>query len=253
MNDLDLPPRRTLPPEVRERIRTKVTVARPRSRYRAPLTVAASVVVVIAGIVALHPAAGVKRPHTARPAASLTVTAPDRQTASDLGACGYVAATGVRYRDFPRWVPAPVFTATRGDDVRIVAFRADDGKAGFCEVRTNRVIVSDPIAAPMPIASTSDGHVRVEGLYVTQSGLLAGTATGVAALESWVVTRDLTMRSSPPPILVDGLFVMDVGTLAVGDHVEVQARNSAGAALVSGFLTYDPATNRPVGATGNPR
>jgi len=252
MNDLDLPPRRTLPPEVRERIRTKLHVERPRSRYRAPLTVAASVVVVVAGIVALHPVAGPKRPGTTRAAAALTLSTSDRHTSSDLGACGYVAATSVRYRDFPRWVPEPVFTATRGD-VRIVAFRAEDGKAGFCEVRGNRVIISDPVAAPMPIAHTSDGHVRIEGLYVTQSGLLAGTATGAAALECWVVTRDYKMRSSPPPVMRDGLFVMDVGTLAVGDRVEVQARNKAGTALTSGLLTYDPATNRPIGATGKPR
>jgi hypothetical protein len=212
------------------------------------------VVAVVAGIAALHTAADpTRRPGATRAAASLTLTAPDMRTDSDLGACGYVAATGVRYREFPQWLPEPVFTATRGDDLRIVAFRAEDGKPGFCEVRANRVIVSDPTGASMPIASTSDGRVRIEGLYITQSGVLAGVATGVAALECWVVTRDLKVRSSPPPVMRDGLFVMDVGALAVGDHVEVQARNSAGAALTDGFLTYDPATNLPVGATGKPR
>lgn len=254
MNDLDLPPRRTLPPEVRERIRTRVNAGRSRARYRAPQAVAASVVAMVAGIGAFHLAASpTKRPGATPAAASLTITAPDRQTDHDLGACGYVAATSVRYREFPHWQPEPVFTAARGDDLRIVAFRADDGRPGFCEVSANKVTVSDPTGASMPIAGTPDGRVRIEGLLMTQAGVLAGVATGAAALECWVVTRDAKVRSNQPPLLRGGLFVMDVGALAVGDQVEVQARNSAGAALTDGFLTYDPATILPVGATGKPR
>jgi hypothetical protein len=263
MNDLDLPPRRTLPREVRDRIRTKVNTRPPRLGHRAPLTAAAAaaaVVVVVAGIIALHPVLGPAAGpgsgslRTPTPAGRLALSSPDtRQTSQDLGACGYVAANSPRYRDFPTWEPEPVFTATRRNGNRIVAFVAQDGMPGFCEVEPGRVTVSDPTAAPMRVASASDGQVEINGLYLTRWGVLAGVAKGVTAVECSVVTTERTIRSIPLPVIDDDLFVADVGELVPGDVIELQGRDNAGLALVRGSLVYDPATVRPIGATGKPR
>lgn len=250
MNDLDLPPRRTLPPEVRDRIRTAIDVETPpAARRRAPLAVAAGVALLIAGIVAVQSTTG--PPDAPRSGSQkLSVVTPDSQTAEDLDRCADVATASPRASEFaPRSEWLPVFTATRGD-TRIVAFRTNDTEPMFCELDTDTITVSDPEAAPMEIAEGLNGTTLIYALYLSPAGLVAGVAKDVRGLECWVTSSDLKMRAVEPPILRDELFVMDVSALDPGDRVEVLGRDSAGIGVANGWLTYDPAEVRPVGATG---
>jgi hypothetical protein len=250
MNDLDLPPRRTLPPEVRDRIRTRIDVETPpATRRRAPLAVAAGVALLIAGIVAVQSTTG--PPDAPRSGSQeLSVVTPDSRTSEDLDRCADVATASPRAEEFaPRAEWLPVFTATLGD-TRIVAFRTNGAEPMFCELTADTITVSDPDAVPMAIAEGRGGTTLIYALYLSPAGLVAGVAKDVSGLECWMITSDLDMRAVESPILRDELFVMDVSALDPGDRVEVLGRDSAGIGVANGWFTYDPAEVRPVGATG---
>ncbi|QRP45221.1 hypothetical protein [Amycolatopsis sp. FDAARGOS 1241] len=153
----NLPPRRELPPEVRDRIRVRVaegTRADAKSR-KSGWAVAATVVALAGGVVAVTQV--VPGP----------VQAPAGSANRNLDRCWAAAqqehVTGLP--DRTRWVVASVHA--QGDDV-VVAFTADD-KPAFCEVTPSTVTMSDPAAVPARPPGQAAGV-----LLTTASGLVAG-------------------------------------------------------------------------------
>lgn len=260
MNDLDLPPRRELPSEVRDRIRTAVhadTTPSRRSRYRAPLAVAAGVAALVAGLVAIRPLTDPGSDLDAGGSASASVgpfTVASGANDEDMGYCTSVAALSPPGGDFAPFVPEPAFTATRLGGDRIIAFRnsGKDGTPGFCELDSETATLSDPLGSSITMAD--EGDAQVFAFYLSPSGLLGGIAHGMTALEFWVMGTDQNgnpvIRSLPSPVFEDGMFVLQVDELMPGDTVEVLGRDSAGISVVTGRFTYDPATVPPIGATG---
>lgn len=275
MNDLDLPPRRTLPPEVRSRLRTRVTPTAPPSwavRHRAPLSVAAAVAVVAAGAVIIGQSvagtpddfrAGETPPGstTSVPAPSSTYTTlpippvdlipPNAQTTEDLDHCGAAVEASPRANEFaPRSDWEPVFTAVK-DSVRVTAYREYGSRPGFCEINGTTARVSDPSAEPMSLGM-GDG-VDMYALYLGSSGRLAGVAQGVSALEFDVISPDPGLgayaREKATPVFQDELFVVDVGPMTPGTKIIVKGLDDGGKVLLQGEWAYDEAKVRPVGAT----
>jgi hypothetical protein len=270
MNDLDLPPRRTLPPEVRGRIRTRVTPTATPSwtvRHRAPLSVAAAVAVVAAGAVIIGQSvagtpddfrAGEVPPtsvtgqtptYEIQPIPTVDPIPPNAQTTEDLDHCGAVVEASPRAHEFaPRSSWEPVYTVVRGS-VRITAFREYGGKPAFCEIDGPTATVSDPSAETTQLAM--DGGIDIYALYVGQSGLVAGVAQGVSYLEFGVVHPDPSngtfAYAKAMPAFQDELFVVDVGGLGEGSKLIVRGK---GDSKISAEWAYDPAKVRPVGATG---
>ncbi len=272
MNDLELPPRRSLPPEVRARIRGvtdsgRAEPPRQESRYRGPLAVAAGVAVLAAGAVVLGQSVNGTpedfRPGTTPPTTTavpvqgpeLTVTEPDATTTEDLDRCGAAAAASPRADEFaPRAAWEPVFTAT-DDVVRVVAFREYGGKPGFCEVTETTATVSDPSAETMPLgidlAQTPTGDLYA--LYVSPTGMIAGVAQNVDSVEFGVTSPDpargVTVRMTSPSVLRDELFVVNLGALGPYSRIDVTTNDLDGENSARGEWTYDPDEVRPIGAT----
>ena len=135
-----------------------------------------------------------------------------------------------------------------GSLVRVTAFRDPGGRPGFCEAtelihedpskRSWMATVSDPSAEPIPLATGINGEFF-------NTGLLAGVAEGVDSLE-FAATNPHPDTGEPiryecPPVLYDGLFLVEVGGLHVPSSVEVTGFDGAGDEVVSGEWTYDPA------------
>lgn len=269
MNDLDLPPRRTLPPEVRDRIRTRVARTTPPSwavRHRAPLSVAAAiaaVAVVAAGAVVISQSvagdfrSGETPPevstYQALPRPTVDLIPPNAETTKDLDHCGAAVEASARANEFaPRSAWEPVFTVVQ-KGVRITAFREYGGKPGFCEIDSGTTArVSDPSAEPMPLAM--DGGADIYALYLSPNGLLAGVAQGVAFTEFSVTGIDPSngadVNANALPASQDELFVVDVGELTQGNKINVNGFDDQGKIVVSGEWTFSPAKVRPIGATG---
>jgi hypothetical protein len=274
MNELNLPPHRTLPPEVGERMRARVFAEHRRSRLRVPLAAAAGVAVLAAGAMIVgQSVAGTPddyRPGTTPATATTTTTTspggtmapiqpltsepPDERTTEDLDRCGAVAAASERAREFaPRSAWEPRYTVSRRGH-RITAFAEYGGKPGFCDVTATTATVSDPSAETMNLGIAdipNSKPITVDGLYLSEAGLLAGVAQGTPEL-GLAITHDSERRFSKP-MLRDETFVVDVGTLAAGDVVDVWAFDDDGNVLASGRWTFDPAKVRPVGATATDR
>ncbi|HEY2060667.1 MAG TPA: hypothetical protein VGH57_20025 [Amycolatopsis sp.] len=159
----DLPPRRELPPEARERIRLRFRAALDQpARNRRPIwLVAAAVVLLAAGAVF---ATGVLRDDkSGLPPASR----PGDLASSTLDRCWAAAQAEGRtgpLADRGQWVATAA--ESRGDDV-VVAFTVG-GKPVFCETTATTVTLSDPAAQP----------ARPGG---QDAGVLLYTATGVVA------------------------------------------------------------------------
>jgi hypothetical protein len=267
---VDLPPRRTLPPEVRDRIRrTALAPAAPPPwtvRYRAPLSVAAGVAVLaVAAIVIGQSVAGTPdgfRVGTTPPDSSRlaplasgvdpTPIPPDTRAVEDLDHCATVAAASPRAHEFaPRAEWTPVLTAVQGN-VRLVAFHDGDGKPGFCEIDGNTATLSDPSAEPMRLATASAGSAPADiyALYLSRTGLMAGVGQGVNQVNYNVTPLKPLGVAHIASIEEDDLFVLQLDELAPGDTVEFSGYDAAGNETARGTWTYDPAKVRPVGATG---
>jgi len=284
MNDLDLPPRRTIPPEVRDRIRGVtdsglVEPPRQTTRYRGPLAVAASVAVLAAGAVVLGQSVngtpddfrpGATPPasttttvpgetHEVEPFPELTGTAPNARTTEDLDRCGAAVEASSRANEYPpRTAWEPVYTVTRGD-ARVTAFREYGGKPGFCEVDATSATVSDPSAETMPLGIDMENLPTGDlyALYVSPTGLVAGVGQGMPGLRFGVSNNDpvnggVAHRKSTP-VFQDELFVVDVGGLANGSRIDVTVLDEHGGDVARGEWAYDPAKVRPTGATINDR
>ena len=277
MNDLNLPPRRTMPPEVRDRLRTRVFTDEQPTRLRAPLAAAAGVAVLAAGAmivsqsVAGTPAdyrpgtsptstttsATPETPETAWPVAGaagplLRIRPPDAHSADDLDRCGAVAAASPRAGEFaPRSSWQPVFTVSRQNH-RITAYREYGGKPGFCDVTATTATVSDPSAEPMDLGVNGGIQpINTDGLYLSDSGLLNGVAQGYPEL-GFAIVHDGERRLARPT-LRNELFVVDLSGLVDGDVLEVRAFAGDGSVLASGETTFRTANVRPVGATATDR
>jgi hypothetical protein len=277
--NLDLPPRRELPFEVRERMRARVAAgldAEPgrADRLRGPLAVAAGVTVIAAASVAILAQSTAGSGHssgstpTGRPTTTTAVpTLPDpvltTGKAEDLDRCWNVVQTSPRMPEFgPRqnW-KASWATALNGH--RITAFRAGD-RPMFCDTTTTTATVSDPTAEPMPmLAEDTDYHGPAEphALYLSPAGVLTGVAPGASRLQCTVGILDAT-TSGPGTrygtrlagtVVQDGMFAMWVGDLKDGDELRTATFDAADKLLSLGGFRFERAHVRPVGATGTNR
>jgi hypothetical protein len=255
MNALDLPPRRPLPRETRDRIRrsvgTGIAVA-PR-RTRIPLAAAAAVVLLAAGAVMVANWAPSGDRDEWPPAAgdSVTMALPDARTDEDLDRCADVATASPRADEFaPRSEWSPRFTATAPDGARITAFVGKNRAAAFCEVTTTTATVSDPTGGWVVLADTPTGMrpASAHAVYLSTTGVLAGT-TDVEALEFSLV-RGTKIVPAGVPALRDGMFVVDLGEFDAGDSLSVIGRDSLGLSVVSGMLALTPQSLPAPGVTG---
>lgn len=280
MNELNLPPRRELPDDVRDRIRTAVHAESPPARtvrWRAPLAVAAGVAALVAAVIVVRPA---DDPQTATQppvpvrSGDLTLTQPDAQTDKDLDRCAAVAAKSPRAHTYsPRDTWVPVFTVhrdileygpmtpadteppspTKAGESRVVAFRQAGDKPVFCEIYQDWITLSDP--APdyplVTLAKNEDVDIHVE-FMPHRSNIMLGVAQGVTALDSRIVPyHDLRQVSENPPALVqDGLFALQTDKLVTQDRVEVVGYDSAKVIVVSGGHAFDQSIIWPAGAAG---
>jgi hypothetical protein len=267
MSDLNLPPRRPMPPDVRDRVRGRVFAGHglARTGARAPLAVAAGVIVLAASAaIVAQSVAGT--PDDFRPGTTTSTTTsttaqppppvrfrplpaapPDAHTTDDLDRCGAVAAASPRAAEFaPRSAWQPVYTVNRRGH-RITAFREYGGKPGFCDVTATTATVSDPSAEPMSLGIGGSEPINVEALYLSGGGLLGGIAQGVHELGAAVGDE------FSKPVLRNEVFVVDVGELADGDVLHVGAFDGDGNVIADGQMTFDHEKVRPVGATATDR
>jgi hypothetical protein len=279
MNELNLPPRRELPDDVRDRIRTAVHAESPparTSRWRAPLAVAAGVAALVAAtLVIVRPAddlqVGTQPPVPVR-SGDLTLTQPDAKTDKDLDRCAAVVAKSPQAHKYtPRDTWAPVFTVHRDilehgpmtpDDIeppsptkvgeaRVVAFRQAGDQPVFCEIYQDTVTLSDPNPdyPLVTLAKNDDADIHV--VFMThRTNIMFGVAQGVTALDSKIVPyHDLRQVSENPAALVqDGLFALQTDKLVTQDRVEVVGLDSAKAIVVSGGHAFDQSIIWPAGA-----
>ena len=257
MNTLDLPPRRPLPRETRDRVRRTIdtgTMA-PQRRSRAPMAAAAAVVLgaavafVATSVTRESPPAAMPYPGDFR---TPTMVVADGHTDEDLDRCADVATASPRAADFaPRRQWRPRFATALPDGTRVTAFVSRGGTPSFCQVTTAAATVSDPKAEPVPIATGATGQrpASVEGVFLSPAGVLAGVADGVAALEFSLVRDGRTVPLAVPTVR-QGLFVVEIGAFDPEDAVEVVGRDRQGMAVVSGSLSLAPADRPAMGVTG---
>ena len=169
-DELRLPARRDLPPEVRIRLRATVAagLARPAFRRGRVLAVAAAVVLVVAGA-AVGTQVFRSRPAEVPVGSEVPAGSADLATRT-LDRCWAAVRTAGKTDRVParaEWATA--YTATQGDDV-VVAFTAG-GKLMFCEATSTTVTLSDPDATPAYAPGNRTGL-----LLYTGTGLVAGVA-----------------------------------------------------------------------------
>ncbi|MEU3769782.1 hypothetical protein AB0E55_32390 [Amycolatopsis keratiniphila] len=206
-DDLGLPGRRELPPEVLDNLRMSLRegMGKPARRRWPIVAAAAAVVLVLAG--ALVMTVVIREPDRQGPAVASdpdfaldlpkAVPAMDRCWAA-LQSRG--RATGFPARD--EWVPqftvAPSWTS-----VTVVAVRAG-GKIFFCETTSITVTVSDPNAAPSYATGT-----KAAALLMSRAGTVAGVADpGWEKIEVFSRTADSTASADVPVFRNGNLFVV---------------------------------------------
>ncbi len=263
MNALDLPPRRTLPDETRDRIRRSIDtgIGAARRRFRAPLAAAAAVVLLAAGAVVLvrwAPDGEDGQPPAAtapgRPVVPpVTMVLPDERTGEELDHCADVVATSPRAAEFgPRSGWRPKFTATAPDGARITAFLGGGVTPTFCEVTATTATVTDPTGGWTVLGDTpmSTHPASVLAVYLSPTGVLTGVVNGVDALE-FSVARDLKPVPVSVPAVRDGLFVVNLGRCGADEYVNVIGRDSKGLSVVTGMVSCTafapPAATGPIG------
>jgi hypothetical protein len=260
MNTLDLPPRRPLPRETRDRMRRTIdtgTMGPPR-RSRAPLAAAAAAAVVLGAAVAFVSTSVTRddQPVATPPDTEFqapTMAMAGSHTEEDLDRCADVATASPRAADFaPRRQWHPRFTAALPGGTRVTAFVSAGGTPSFCEVTVTTATVSDPKADWVPMAGTSAAErpASVEGVFLSPAGALAGVADGVTALEFSIVRDGGRVVPLAVPTLRQGLFVVDLGAYRDKDAVQVVGRNSQGLSVVEGWLDLSPADRPAPGVTG---
>ncbi|MGW4483694.1 hypothetical protein ACWEOE_07615 [Amycolatopsis sp. NPDC004368] len=188
----NLPPRRELPPEVRDRIRYRVNVGLvAEKKSRRPMWLAAAAVVVLAaGAVfatgVLRDGDGDRNHAPLAPAAPTTASPGELQDAVDR--CWNAAKTRGYRLALPRdWQLKIIF---KHKDTLFLAAMIGD-KPLFCETTLTSVTVSDPAAKPVPVPRT-------------QSTVLLRTVDGVVAGMADPAWRQVAASTPDATILPDG-------------------------------------------------
>jgi hypothetical protein len=271
-----LPPRRELPPDVNERMFSRLVTGMneaPPSRFerlRGPLAVAAGVTVIAAGALMIpQSTTGSDDPNrvgtpptsktspTSRPRTSPTPIPPtplplkqlNQQMKDDLDRCGTVVANSPRANEFPpRESWQPVFTVELNGH-RITAYREYGTKPGFCDVTATTATVSDPSAEPMRLFASEAGKlVDIDALYLSPAGILVGTATGITTMEvqvSVLVGPNEFLPRTETATVQSKLFAVHVGQLKDGDELVTKPDGAQGSGM-----RFEQAKVRPIGATG---
>jgi hypothetical protein len=176
----------------------------------------------------------------------------------DLDRCAAVAGARPRAGEFaPREQWRPGYAVEHGGH-RIVAFTMPAGMPMFCDTTARTVTVSDPSAAPMslgqenlvspptsgsPHSTVTRPAVDLRGLYLSEAGILAGSAAGAHAVEPFVSTRSHGQEITA--VMVDGLFMAEVGDLRDGDFVATTAKDVRGRRIAGGAFDFDPVPGPP--------
>lgn len=214
MNDLDLPPHRSLPTSVRDRMRARLdgpdTAERAASRRsRGPLAVAAGVAVLAAGAVMIAQsvtgASGGYQPGEAPPATTTTPsdTTMDRSAMDGVLNTCLTAVAGQGYPPREAWRPV---LGAREHGVTVVMARAQD-KPYVCQLTATSVTMSNP-AGDVPRSQDTTAGL----LLNTPEGVVAGVAerawkhVGVLAVDGENVMTSTVAHTR------DGLFFLVRGS-----------------------------------------
>jgi len=226
MSDIQLPPRRPLPPQVRGRIRARA-LARPqprRSRFplpRAPFAVAAGVAMLAAGPVivgqSVHGGPGDPGQRQAPPTGTSSASRPlDLARAStELDRCwAAVQQEGKRdrYPDRGRWRAV----STSGYMWVTVTTAFADGKPIFCQTTVTTVRVSLPTDKPAYAAGSTTA-----ALFITPEGIIAGVRDPLWPGMGIFVGNGSFSVGSTPDLLPYNLFV-DVVRERVKDSTKLE-------------------------------
>lgn len=211
MNDLELPPRRPLPPAVRARLRARVDREAPRRAwFRGSLAAAAGVAVLAAGAMMISQSVGDDSQPATAPTTTTTTAGQDLLELTLDRCVAAVAGQGYPPRD--QW---QLVLGASEHDVTVVAARAG-GRPFFCQATENMVTMSNPAEVP-----------RSPGLLLnTPEGVVAGVAepgwrhVGVLTRD-WANTTQSTVAHTS-----DGLFFLVRGS---EEAVEVRVYDVAGA------------------------
>jgi hypothetical protein len=175
MSGFTPPPRRELPPEVRDRLRRRLwrdldVPGKPQfDRARTSIAAAVGIMVITACAVIFAqtvPAATHEATPAGYPAPAVGQMADADQASAELDRCYQAASsTGHEVPDRPQW-SASFIKETAG--ISITAARVG-GKPLFCESTLTSVTVSDPYAEPAYATGSATG-----ALFATANGTIAG-------------------------------------------------------------------------------
>lgn len=200
MNDLNLPPRRPLPPDTRDRLRTRVIggPAPRRAWTRVPLAAAAAVAVLAAGAVIVAQSVG-GDPDPATPPAPTTPAPPAEAERCDQASV--IAGMEGLYPDVDKW--RRVAEVSEGE-VTVTAYRDLGGNPFFCVTTSTSVVISNPDNKPEYAPGTRTGTL----LTWAAGGVVAGVAdpswTKVGLL---IGEQEEGVHTSTVATIEDGLFI----------------------------------------------
>lgn len=252
---LELPPHKTLPTEVRDRIRA-ACVERPPGRtvrYRAPVSVGAGVAVLVASVVMVSQSA-YDTPDGVQPGATASsspppdlkptepIVMPGQQMEVQLDGCASV----VRNQYVDQYAPRATWQATFDAGVpgggiespRLIAFREAGDRAVFCEISENTAVLSLPTAAPLSLGTSAKATVDV--YFLSPARFLAGTTEHVDSVEFINEPRSgkPTHRTVLTPS-IGGLFAVNIASFDEGGAVRMMGRDAEGNVVVTDEFTLD--------------
>jgi hypothetical protein len=172
VTEFDLPPRRSLPPEVRERMRPRLgeRPASSRSRLRVPLAAAAGVAVLATAAIVVTQYVG-KDPVPPAPAVTPPPGLDVAKADAELDRCWAAVRSEHAAAKFPpreTWVPVLYTEGTYAPDLHVTGAIAD-GKPLFCQTTATTATVTDPTKPPGYVEGSRTGS-----LLASDVGVLAG-------------------------------------------------------------------------------
>lgn len=193
MNELDLPPYDPIPDDVRNRMRRTVRSRIRRSRYRAPMHVAAGVALLAAATVVVM----------ARPTSTNTPASPPRGETA-LARCTEAVQQAGKASSFPdvrTWRVANTYDGMPYGDIMVLGI-VTDTQPIFCEVTETAVTVTDPNASRGYAAGTQTAM-----LMLTKHGMAAGVVD-----PSWPAAFFYSEAGAAAHVPKEGLFIYHTGT-----------------------------------------